>query len=380
MDIIYAREPFPIKITKTLYLADYSTEKPRISTWYQDALDILAQKQYDGSVYVPFIPDGSSFQDFSEQLVWHQTAMDRSDVIVFWIPGDSEQFTTYMTFTEFERRVKGRNVIWGYPRNISRLNVMDELARQYGVPIIHTLSEAVDCALRILGEGAERQGGETHVPLYLWNLPHFQNWLLAQKKVGNSLDDVYSIELKFFVGPKRKPFLLYWGMHVNLFVAAEQRHKSNELVLSRPDIQHIVVYHWPSGKSLDEVEIVLIQEFRSTTTTQDGFIREIPGGSSDAVTEFKEEVGISLEPHRLIEIDSRQLSGTTTAHKAHVFAVHLTAFEMEQIKKQQGHSYGNSAETEVTYPEVYTVKELLKKPHTDWSNLGMILTVLHAMA
>ncbi len=358
-----------------------------MSSWYQEALDILDKQHYEGIVYISLARNGETSKDISEHLRWEQTAMNRSDVILLWVPSKPDQFLMYSTYVEFERCLKGRNIIWGYPQNTFKIQSIDKLAREYAVPVVHSLSEAVDNVLGYLGSGAERKGGETHVPLYLWNLPHFKSWLLSQKKVGNRLEEVYSIDLRFVVGQEQRTFLLFWGMHVNLFVAVEQRYKKNEIVISRPDIQYLVAFHWPEGKSLGEVEVVLIREFRSTATTHDGFIHEVPGGSSYksekpetvAVKEFQEETGtgIVIDPNRLKFLNCRQLAGTTSAHKAHVFAVHLTESEIARIKQQQGQPCGNKEETELTYPEVFTVQELLKNAYTDWSNLGMIFTALY---
>lgn len=384
MDIIYAQEPFPQTVTKTLYLAGPSPRTTTALNWRQEALQILNEKNYDGVVYVPLDRNGGFPQDVTKQLSWEQTAMDRSDIILFWVPRDLEQLPGFTTNIEFGQRVKGRNIILGFPQHAPKMHVLEYLARENFVPVAHELPQALTLAFEKLGDGAVRAGGETHVPLHLWNLPHFQNWLQAQQGVGNRLDEVYSIELQFGVG-SQQAFLLYWGMHVNLFVAAEQRHKSNEIVLSRPDIQNIVAYYQPEEKNFLDAEIILIREFRSTATTGDGFIYEVPGGSgfkpidpeTSAAKELQEETGIKIDPNRLVHLPSRQLAGTTTAHRAHVFSLKLTEAEITSIKQQQGQSFGNTNETEQTYPEVYKVQELLENPYTDWSNLGMIFMALY---
>lgn len=81
--------------------------------------------------------------------------------------------------------------------------------------------------------------------------------------------------MTFGVGP-RKGFLFYWAAHVDIYVAAESRNKSNEIVIGRPDIKHTVGFR--RAVDLLDTTVVLVQEFRSTASTQDGFIREVPGG------------------------------------------------------------------------------------------------------
>jgi len=386
MEIIYAQEPWPSVVTKTLYLAGPAPRDSAALNWRNEALACLARRDYDGVVVVPLDRQGRMPANFETQMAWEQTALKRSDLILFWTPPELHQTPDVTTALEFGPLVRGRNMIFGYPQEALQIRALAYLAQKYALPIVHDVSDAIDLVLKRLGAGAFREHGETHVPLHLWKLPHFQTWLQAQKRAGNRLEEVYSIELQFGVGPQRA-FLFYWGMHVNLWVAAEQRYKSNELVLSRPDLLHLVAYSLPDDSPPWEAEIVLIKEFRSPATTADGFIYEVPGGSSFqadapeliAIKEFQEETGVSIAAHRVRFLAARQLAGTTTAHQAHVFAVRLTAPELAEIKRTcAGKRFGNPAETERTYPQVFTVRELCSSPVTDWSNLGMIFLAIHA--
>ncbi|MFH1098461.1 MAG: NUDIX hydrolase, partial [Candidatus Uhrbacteria bacterium] len=163
---------------------------------------------------------------------------------------------------------------------------------------------------------------------------------------------------------------------------SENRNKTNEIVIGRPDIKCIVGFT-PSltGDRLD-TRVVLVREFRSTAVTSDGFIREVPSGSDfksmapemAAAKEFGEETGIAISVDRLRPLLPRQLAGTATSHKTHVFCVQLTDHELEEVlRRQTGKAtFGNSGEAERTYVEVRTIRELLAEPLTDWSNLGMI--------
>jgi len=216
--------------------------------------------------------------------------------------------------------------------------------------------------------------GERQVPPHVWILPHFQSWLQAQKNAGNRLDGFKPVFL-FPDGPK--PF--FWAAHVNVFIASENRNKVNEVVISRPDIMHIVLLHKPLRLS-DKVESVMVREFRSPASTPSGFILESPGGSSlkgedpmaIAVEELYEETGIRISSDRLETLGTRQLMGTMSSHKAHVYAVALTDADMEAARAQQGHVHGNEADSERTWVEVHDVAGLLREPFTDWSTLGMI--------
>jgi ADP-ribose pyrophosphatase YjhB (NUDIX family) len=178
--------------------------------------------------------------------------------------------------------------------------------------------------------------------------------------------------------------LFFWALQVNLFVASEGRHKTNEVVVARPDVSTVVAYA-PSD-SPESTFIALVREFRSPAATRDGFVLELPGGStwnededaqSTAVHEFGDETGLRLDPQRLRRLTTRQLVGTLSAHKATVFAYELTDHELEELRAEAGRAHGVTEDTERTYVEVHSLAEILDgNVEVDWSNLGMILSAI----
>lgn len=224
--------------------------------------------------------------------------------------------------------------------------------------------------------------GEKQVPEQIWKLDHFQSWLCAQKRAGNRLDGFKPV-FEFYVANGK--FLFMWGAQVDVYVAAEKRNKSNEIVVSRPDIKHVVMFN---ETLFGNAHVVMVREFRSPAATPTGFILESPGGSSykpgeaardTAANEVHEETGIRLDPERMVVVGARQLMGTMSAHKAHVYAVKLTDKEMEQIGKNTGEMFGEEDSSEQTYLEIHSMKELLSNPTTDWSTLGMIAASIEAL-
>lgn len=169
--------------------------------------------------------------------------------------------------------------------------------------------------------------------------------------------------------------------------AAEGRSKTNEFLISRPDTAAIVAYR--KRVPLADTEVVLIREFRSPARTSDGFIREVPGGSSwkpgedpfvTAAHELSEETGLTIEPHRLRKIGARQLCGTLSTHQAHVFACELTDEELAVLRAQEanGTAHGVVEDTERTYVEIHRLGDL-RDPSSnavDWSMIGMIRMAL----
>ena len=223
--------------------------------------------------------------------------------------------------------------------------------------------------------------GEHQVPAEVWKAPHFQSWLQAQKGAGNRLDGYKSV-FRFPEGGR--PF--FWAGHVNVYVASEDRNKVNEVVISRPDIMHIVLLYKHPGAD-DKVQAIMVREFRSPAATANGFILETPGGSSlkgedplaIASEELVEETGVRISPDRLVPIGTRQLMGTMSTHKAHVYAAQLNEDDMALVTEQLGKVHGNEGDSERTFVEIHDVAGLLSEEATDWSTLGMIYAAREAL-
>lgn len=177
--------------------------------------------------------------------------------------------------------------------------------------------------------------------------------------------------------------MFFWAFHAVVFVAAEGREKGNEVVLSRPDIAAVGAYH-RNGPSLDDTEVLIVKEFRTPGTAADGFVRELPGGSSwtpaspieQARDELAEETDISVAAARLRLHQVRQPVATISSHREHVFAVELTIAEIA-VARGDTASHGVPGDTERTYLEVHRYADLVREPLVDWTTLGAITSVLH---
>jgi 8-oxo-dGTP pyrophosphatase MutT (NUDIX family) len=215
--------------------------------------------------------------------------------------------------------------------------------------------------------------------MLIWQTTSFQEWYAAQRDAGNELVAArpeWTFEF-------RADLAFFWALQVSIWIAAEQRVKDNEVVIGRPDISTVLMYR--RNGSLDDTVIVLVREFRSPARTADGYIRELPGGSSFkpvadparlAADECQEETGLDIEPARLRGHGVRQVAGTTTSHVAALFSVELTESEVAWLRGRHGLAHGVIEETEQTYVEVTTLAAIRAVPLTDWAILGMILEVL----
>lgn len=385
MQVVYAPEKAPENFSKSIFLAGPSPRGLEDLDWRPKALEILEQIGYDGAVFVPLPRNGDWSHGYDGQVEWEHLHLNMADIVVFWVPRDKQNLPALTTNVEYGVFFDSGKAVLGYPPEAQSMRYLAHLGQNEHVPIASTLKDTLRLTIERIGNGAERTGGERMVPLHIWHLPHFQQWLRTQKGAGNRLDDARLL-WSFRIGPT-KSFTLAYALHVNVHVAAEERNKTNELIIVRPDIATIVAYRKQGAYT--DTDVVLIREFRSTARTPDGFIREVPGGSSwkprdnprvTAAHELSEETGFSVNPSRLRKIGARQLCGTLSVHQAHVFACEITEEELAWLRQQQENEtmHGVGEETEQTHVEVHRLGDLLDPASStvDWSMLGMILAAV----
>lgn len=365
-------KPLP-EMTKSIFLAgpsprgDYTDWK---GTWREDAIRILQAQGFDGHVFIPL-----PFSDLSYEagVAWEQHFLEIADHIVFWIPR-SEELPGFTTNIEFGEWMRSGKVSLGYPISTMKMRYLDVKAQKYNFQVNHTLEGTLQHAVHLLGEGARRIEGEVHVPLFIWQNPSFQSWYQNQVQAGNKL--VGARVLWSFKMPIAKK-LFCWVLHADVFVTAENRVKSNEFMFTRSDISTVVAY--VRGADLLSTRVITIKEFRTPARTPDGFVHELPGGSSlkdgedprvIASHELEEESGLKIDPERFHLIPARQLAATLSTHAAHVFAVEITE---EEAKTVVGTEHGVEEDTEHTYVGLASFQDILTgKVPFDFSMIGMV--------
>jgi 8-oxo-dGTP pyrophosphatase MutT (NUDIX family) len=382
MTVVYTGVEPPDILTKSLFLAGPSprSDDPGAPPdWRPEALGLLEKLGYVGVVFCPTFLGGTTVS--AEKVhAWETSCLKRADAIVFWVPRDLEHLPGLTTNVEFGMHLTGGKAVLGYPPEAPKMEYLERHARAHGIPVCFTLRETLVAAVQHIGAGAYRVGGECQVPIHIWRTKVFQQWLKAQKKVGNRLDSA-DLQWSFRPGPE-KPWFAY-VLNVDVYVAAEGRNKTNEFIFSRPDIVTVVASL--AGKALADTKILLVREFRAPVRNSSGFVFEVPGGSapggavdiSVAQHELEEETGLTIQDaSRFRYLGSRQVCATLCTHVAHTYMIQLTPEEWALLEEQQGQAHGVVSDTERTFVEIQTVREILQGTDTDWSMVGMILAGL----
>ncbi|MEK7118324.1 MAG: nucleoside 2-deoxyribosyltransferase domain-containing protein [Patescibacteria group bacterium] len=381
MKVVYAFEEAPESYAKSLFLAGPTPRDEKTLSWRSGALRLLESAGYNGVVFIPEAKNGAWRDDYDGQIEWEDKHLNMADCILFWVPRDLVSMPAFTTNVEWGTWHKSGKCVLGAPPDATKMSYFLHYAKKLGIPSSDSLAGVIKLALAMLGDGSPRNGGEREVPLRIWRTEYFQSWYQSQKNAGNRLDGA-RVVCTFSFGQKKK-VLFFWTLQTNIFVKNENRNKTNEIVVARPDISSVLLYR--RGKTLRETEVVLVREFRSPAATSDGNVRELPGGSAskpgmsdgeNAVEELREETGFTMDPSRLKMHASRQLAATLSLHKAHLFSAEITAEELAWFKTQKDVVHGDNELSERTYVEVRTVKELLGSGDLDWTTIGMALSVL----
>lgn len=384
MELVYAREELPKKVTKTVFLAGptlRSGHPEDMYSWREDAVKYFEELEFDGHVYIPEARDGKYSEHYVDQVEWEEEALNAADLIIFWVPRDLEFLPGFTTNDEWGHWKNFGKVLFGAPKDAEKVRYQLHYAEKNFIPVFEDLKDLCIHVVDRLGDGVERFEGETKVPVEYWNHQGFQSWYQDLEEAGNVLEDV-KILWEWRIRHANN-LLFSFAFWAKVWITEEERYKENEYVFTRTNIASCVLYK--PNEDILETDVVLVKEFRSPVSNKEGYVYEIPGGSSMknetdmrkiTLDEIEEETGVKISDDRLVELGSRQLQATSMSHKCFLYKVEIDDSELIDIIKRHDETYGNEEDTELTYVRVFKLKSLLKSDILDWANLGMIFDAI----
>ncbi len=363
------------------FLAAFNLFRP-VPSWRPEALRALREQGYNGVVFVPETEDGEWKHTYDSQIEWEEKCLNFADVILFWVPRELVRMPAFTTNIEwgFWTGRDPMKLVPGFPKGTQKMRYLEHYAEQLHIPVEDDLIRACAEAIK-KAKPALRMNGERSIPIHLWRTASFQSWHQLLLEAGNTLvgarvESVVTSTLK----PGRAPMVYMVRPWVHC--AKEDRIKSNEAVVFRSGMCSVALVR--QKPNLLDSEVVTIREFRPAVANAKGFVHELPGGSSHnqnaemvevAQEELREEVGLDIQSERFVHMEYRQPAPTLSAHLATLFRVDATDAELEFVKNIKL-PQGVQGDSECTYPEVHTVRELLADQSVDWTTLGMVMSAL----
>jgi 8-oxo-dGTP pyrophosphatase MutT (NUDIX family) len=385
MHPVYALEELPDPCRASLFLAGPTPRDPVTPSWRPEALRLLAELGYAGAVIIPEARDGEWRHSYVEQTDWEVAMRARADLVAFWVPRELAAMPAFTTNVEFGEDYDSCRCLYGRLAEAPKCRYLDVRWQAITGSAPHdSLRGVLAEAVALLGEGAERHGAERDVPLAIWRTRPFAEWYQALTAAGHTLRRFQARHV--LPHGRRHPSSPLFGFiaWAAVDVAGEERIKANEIFLARPDTVAVLPLFDPGGV---EAEAFFVREYRLAVRNLSGFVMEAPGGSSPdtnlppravAVEELVEELGLAVDPARLVDLGSRQSAPTLCSCHARLFALALTAEEAARLRQfaAEGRVFGEGEE------RICVVPQPLAGPldsSLDWTSIGMLTTAVAAL-
>jgi len=134
MKIYYVNSELPEKslIENSIFLAGPTPREKAVPSWRPDAVSILEDVGFGGSVFIPETDDGDWLRHYDRQVEWEWSALAKATVVLFWIPrhlGEMPGFTTNVEFGLIAA-LKPKSAVLAFPEGAPKTRYLAELADQ----------------------------------------------------------------------------------------------------------------------------------------------------------------------------------------------------------------------------------------------------------
>lgn len=101
MNIIYAQTEINIQ-GKSIFLAGPTPRDEDVLSWRPVAIEMFKYFGFDGTLLIPELEGGWNREyAYKTQIDWELEAMEKADIVLFWIPRDLETMPAFTTNVEF---------------------------------------------------------------------------------------------------------------------------------------------------------------------------------------------------------------------------------------------------------------------------------------
>ncbi|MFJ9622915.1 nucleoside 2-deoxyribosyltransferase domain-containing protein [Streptomyces sp. NPDC101181] len=190
--VVHVGEEAPANWAAAVYLCGPTPVDPADPSWRPEAVAALRSGWRGAGPLTVFLPEpapGGSYPAYPDHIAWEEEAMRRSDVILFWIPRDMERLPGLVSNIKWGAWYDSGRAVLGAPPEAERMAYLLHFAEALAVPVERSLPGAAGAALRAVGPGSPRTGGERSVPLPVWRSEPFRAWYAERTGAGDRLLD-----------------------------------------------------------------------------------------------------------------------------------------------------------------------------------------------
>ena len=147
MNAVYADQPLVVT-PPTLFLAGPTPRSSDVPSWRPEALDLLRQLGFAGTVLVPERRDWAARFEYHDQVEWEFAGLETCTVVAFWVPRDKATLPGFTTNVEFGRYVGSGRCVYGRPPGAPHTRYLDWLyTKLTGRPPADTLRDTLAAAV-----------------------------------------------------------------------------------------------------------------------------------------------------------------------------------------------------------------------------------------
>ncbi len=133
MQVIHSDEaPLASGINQSIFLAGPTPRSKDVKSWRPEAVQILRDIGFKGTVCVPERKDWSIKFTYEDQVGWELDCLERCGAIAFWIPRNMETMPALTTNVEFGYWLvkKTYRVFYGRPEEAVSVRYLDYLYKK----------------------------------------------------------------------------------------------------------------------------------------------------------------------------------------------------------------------------------------------------------
>ncbi len=130
MKILHSDDPPFLEATEdSIFLVGPTPRVDYIRSWRPDALKILEELKFEGTVLVPERKDWKTKFNYGDQIEWEYAGLSNATIIAVWVPRDIRDMPAFTTNVEFGYWLAKRPdvVKYGRPQNAPHTGYLDWL-------------------------------------------------------------------------------------------------------------------------------------------------------------------------------------------------------------------------------------------------------------